>query len=238
MKKLFLLCFICLISISGHSQGFITALEETDLITLFGKPAIVTMADGTEVTGKFSGGVLNMGYLDRITIKGEDGEKMKLKPEAIFRVLIKASGLAKLSMLASSSSSIKEATKRDFNDIKNRDYIIFETAQRANKSGSLRLMQLLNPGFDSKIKVFANPNANQTTGIGVGGIKITGGEDKSYLMVKGDDKAVIVRKGSYKKNFDELFKSCPEMLRTFQGEKIQWDDVAGHVFAYDQMCKE
>ncbi|MEY3404881.1 MAG: hypothetical protein RL161_311, partial [Bacteroidota bacterium] len=101
------------------------------MITLLGKPAIVTLADGTEVNGKFSAGVLNMGYLDRITIKGEDGEKMKIKPEEIVRVLIKASGLAKLSMLASSSSSIKEATKRDFNEIKNRDYIIFETAQRA-----------------------------------------------------------------------------------------------------------
>ncbi|MFZ9504147.1 MAG: hypothetical protein ACO263_06210 [Cyclobacteriaceae bacterium] len=238
MKNLLSVLFVLMLSSTLQSQGFITALEENDMITLLGKPAIVTLADGTEVNGKFSAGVLNMGYLDRITIKGEDGEKMKIKPEEIVRVLIKASGLAKLSMLASSSSSIKEATKRDFNEIKNRDYIIFETAQRANKSGSLRLMQLLNPGFDSKIKVFANPNASQTTGIGVGGIKITGGEDKSYLMVKGGDKAVIVRKGSYKKNFEELYKTCPEMLKAFQGEKIQWDDVAGHVFAYDQMCKD
>ncbi|TFG43490.1 MAG: hypothetical protein E4H43_01650, partial [Bacteroidia bacterium] len=27
------------------------------------------------------------------------------------------------------------------------------------------------------------------------------------------------------------------MLSTFQGEKIKWDDLALHVFAYDQACK-
>lgn len=238
MKKLIAVSVLFLASLATNAQGFIAALEENDMITLLGKPVIVTMADGSEITGKFSSGVLNMGYLDRITVKGEDGEKLKIQPEEIVRVLIKATGLAKLSMMASSASSIKEATKRDFNEIKNRDYIIFETAQRANKAGKLRLMQLLNPGFDSKIKVFADPNANQTAGIGVGGVKITGGEDKSYLMLQGKDKTVIVRKGSYKKNFEELYKNCPEMVNAFQGEKIKWDDVAGHVFAYDQMCKD
>lgn len=234
-----LLAFLSLfVSSSLFSQGFLATLEETDLITLLNKPAIVTMWDGSEITGKFSGGVLKMGYLDKITVKDESGEKLKLKPEEIVRVQIKTSTMARFAMMSSSASSIKEVTKKDFNEIKGREYIIFETAQRANKSGSLRLMQLLNPGFDSKIKVYANPNATETTGIGIGGIKITGGEDKSYLLVKGGDKAVIARKNTYKKNFEELYQGCPEMIRVFQGEKIKWDDIAGHVFAYDQACKD
>lgn len=220
------------------SQGFIATLEEADLITLLNRPAIVTMTDGSEVTGKFGGAVLISGYLDKVTIKGDDGEKLKIKPEEIIRLKIKVSKMAKMAMITSSSSSIKEVTKSDFNEIKSREYIIFETAQRSNKAAKFRLMQLLNPGFDSKIKVYADPNSTETKGIGVGGIKLTGGEEKSYLMVKGADKTIVVRKATYSKNFEELYQGCPEMIKVFQGNKIKWEDVAGHVFAYNETCKD
>lgn len=227
-------------TITGHcfSQGFIATLDEKDLITLLNKPSIVTMADGSEVSGKFGGAVLISGYLDKITIKGEDGEKLKLKPEEIIRLRIKASNMAKMAMITSSTSSIKEVTKKDFNEIKTREYITFETAQRSNKASKLRLMQLLNPGFDTRIKVFADPNATETKGMGVGGIKLTGGEEKSFLMVKDGDKSVLVKRATYQKNFEELYKGCPEMIKVFQGNKIKWDDVAGHVYAFNETCKE
>lgn len=238
MKRAYLILTFILLTGAVFSQSFIASLEKTDLLTLLNKPATVTMADGTEITGKFGGGVLVNGYLDKVTIKNESGEKLKLKPEDMVRLQIKAAGAAKIAMLVSSGSSIREVSKRDFNEIKNREYIIFETAQRSNKAAKFRLMQLLNPGFDNKIKVFADPNAAKTSGIGVGGVKITGGEDKSYLMVTGGDKAVVVRKSTYRKNFEELYQGCPDMVRAFQGEKIKWEDVAGHVFAFNEACKD
>lgn len=232
--------FLILVAISSQSfsQGFLAALEEADLITLLNKPAIVTMADGSEVNGKFGGAVLISGYLDKVTIKGDNGEKLKIKPEEITQLKIKASNMAKMAMISSSTSSIKEVTRKDFNEIKTREYIIFETAQRSNKAAKYRLMQLLNPGFDDKIKVYADPNANETRGIGISGIKITGGEEKSFLMVKGNDKSVVVRKATYSKNFEELYKGCPEMVKAFQGSRLKWEDIAGHVYAYNEACKE
>ncbi|MFZ9981895.1 MAG: hypothetical protein ACO3FI_07685 [Cyclobacteriaceae bacterium] len=238
MYRKLLTAVFSLFSALTFSQGFIASLEEIDLITLLNKPAIVTMADGSEITGKFGGAVLISGYLDKVTIKSEDGEKLKLKPEEMVRLQINASGFSKMAMISSSASSIKEVAKRDFSEIKNREYIVFETAQRSNKAAKFRMMQLLNPGFDDKIKVFADPNANQTTGIGIGGIKLTGGEDKSYLMVTGGSKAIVVKKSTYRKNFEELYQGCPDMVRAFQGEKIKWEDVAGHVFAFNEACKE
>ena len=124
----------------------------------------------------------------------------------------------------------------DFNAIVNRDYVIFETALTAKKTDTYRLLQLLNAGFDNKIKVFAEPS-KKTGGFSVGGLQLTGGEARAYLFVKGNEKAVEVKKGSYSKNFEELYSDCPQMLSTFQGEKIKWDDIALHVFAYDQACK-
>lgn len=231
------LSILTLVSLSSVAQGFITEVEQEELSVLFGNPCRVTLISGEEVEGTLSGGSMVNGYLNTITIKLENGEKAKFKPEDVARLSIKASKLAKLAMMAESTSSIKEMTSTNFDEIVNRDYIIFETAMRHNKASKLRLMQLLNPGFDSQIKVFVDPNARETRGIGVQGIKLTGGADKSYLFVQNDQKAVLVKKGSYKKNFDELYQNCPEMLKVFAGEKVKWNDVAGHVFAYDQVCK-
>jgi hypothetical protein len=60
--------------------------------------------------------------------------------------------------------------------------------------------------------------------------------NRSYLFVKGNEKAVIVRRGSYRKNFDELYGDCPKMLEAFAGEKVKFEDVAAHVFLYDRRC--
>lgn len=236
MKYLSLIAAL-LLSFSAFSQGFITPVDSDNMSLILNKPCIITLASGEEVTGKLSSAMFLNGYLDKITLKKENKEKLKLKPEDITRLAIKASKLLKLSMIMEAGSSIKEMTHTNFDEIVNREYIIFETAERHTKAGKPRLMQLLNPGFDSQIKVFVNPNANETAGISLGGNKITGGMVRSYLFLKDGTKTIIVRKSNYKEDFLELYQNCPEMLSVFEGEKIKWDDVAGHVFAYDQSCK-
>lgn len=236
MKHLIVL-FSILISASTFSQGFIKEIDSDNLSLILAKPCVVTLVSGEEVKGSLRGAVIINGYLDRITVKKENGEKLKLKPADISRLIVKASRLAKLTMIADASVSIKELTKANFDEIVNREYIIFETAMRSNKAGKLRLMQLLNPGFDTKIKVFANPNANETGGLSVSGVKLTGGAKRSYLFLENGTKTIIVRKSNYKKNFEELYQNCPKMLAVFSGEKVKWDDVAGHVFAFERSCK-
>ncbi|MBX2963107.1 MAG: hypothetical protein KF687_11395 [Cyclobacteriaceae bacterium] len=227
------------LSATVFSQGFVAELGEDGMSSMFGNTCIVTLANGEEITGKLSGGSLVNGYLNNITVKNENGEKLKFKPEDVVRVSVKASTLAKMTMLAESTTSIKKMTQTNFDDIVKREYIIFETAMRHNKNEKHRLMQLLNPGFDNHIKVFADPNPNRKTdGIGIASVKLTGDIDKSYLFVQNGNKAVLVKKGSYKKNFEELYSKCPQMLEAFSGEKIKWSDVAGHVFAYDRVCEK
>ncbi|MBX2957031.1 MAG: hypothetical protein KF846_12790 [Cyclobacteriaceae bacterium] len=234
--KNYLLTGMILLSFSAFSQGFIAALDPDDMSFISNKPCIVKLASGEEIHGKFLGGSMINGYLNNFNIKLENGEKAKFKPEDVARLSVETSRLAKLAMMAESTSSIKELTSTNFDEIVNRNHIVFETAMRHNKKEKLRLMQLLNPGFDSHIKVFADPNAKETTGIGIAGVKLTGGIDKSYLFVQDDQKAVLVKKGNYKKDFSELYAKCPKMLQAFAGEKLKWDDVAGHVFVYAQIC--
>jgi len=237
MKNYFVTVMIML-SFTAFSQGFITALEPDDISFISNKQCVVKLASGEEITGKFLGGSMINGYLSNFNIRLDNGEKAKFKPEDVARLSVETSKLAKLAMIAESTSSIKEMTSTNFDEIVNRDHIIFETAMRHNKKSKLRLMQLLNPGFDTHIKVFADPNAKETTGVGIAGVKLTGGIDKSYLFVQDDQKAVLVKKGNYKKDFAELYAKCPKMLQAFAGEKLKWADVAGHVFVFEQICNE
>jgi hypothetical protein len=235
----FLFLFVLILTTPGYGQGFVNEVEEDGLSALFGNPCTILLANGDKIAGKLSSGSGTNGYLSAITIKLENDEKVKLKAEDITRLTIKVSKFAKLTMVSESAESIKEMTKTDFNNIVKRDSVIYETAMQHTKGDKIRLMQLLNPGFDSKLKVFADPNPNrETSGIGIAGVKLTGGIDKSYLFVQNSQKAILVKKGSYKKNFEELYKNCPAMVAGFTGEKIKWEDVAGHVFAYDQICKD
>ena len=179
---------------------------------------------------------MSWGYIDKIIVYSESGEKMKFKPEEIVQLKVKASSLLKMTLAGQTTSSVKKLSRSDIDEIIDREHIIFETAQRHNKKGKLKLMQLLNHGFDKMIKVFADPNANETSGIGYGGLKLTGGESKSYIFVKGEKKGVMVKKGSYKKTFRQLYQDCPEMMKAFAGSKIKWDDAASHVLMYEQGC--
>ena len=234
----YMIGLLCLMNyLPAIGQGFISPIDNDNISVILNQECIVKLASGDEVKGVLKSASLINGYLSGFSVRLENGEKAKFKPADIEKLSIKASKLAKLTMMAESTGSIKEMTNTNFDEIVNRQYIVYLTAMRANNAGKLRLMQLLNPGFDSKIQVYADPNAKETKGIGMGGIKVTGGVEKSYLFVENNEKAVLVKKGKYKKSFDELYANCPKMLSVFEGEKTKWNDAAGHVFAYDQSCK-
>jgi len=238
MKKLLSIIpvtFALLMTGNAFGQGFVETVEGDALDALFGNECVVNLASGEEITGKLSNGIYEYNGLTKITVKLENGEKVKLVPEQVFALRIKSSVLLKLFMISEAGSSIQELANTDFNAIVNRDWVVFETARTPKKTDTYVLLQLLNPGFDSKIKVFAVPSSSG--GLAVGGIQVISGEDKAYLFVKGGEKAVKVKKGSYSDNFQELFSDCPEMVTAFQSGKIKWDDVAVHVYAYDQACK-
>lgn len=239
MKKLLgfsLLTFALFLTGNAYGQGFVETIEGEALSGLYGNECVVKLQSGDEILGTFAGGMYANNGMARIKVKLENGENAKFVPDQVVSLNIKASGLMKLFMISEAGGSIKEFVKTDFNSIVDRDWVLFETATTPRQKETKRILQLLNPGFDSKIKVFAEPSA-KTGGLAIGGIQVTGGEDRAYLFVKGGEKAFKVKKGSYKENFQELYSDCPEMLEHFQGEKIRWDDVALHVFVYDQLCR-
>lgn len=223
---------------AAFSQGFIAAISADDIGVILNTPATIVLQSGDTLSGKLSSASLMNNYLKNVTLKQADGSKRKLDAAEMKLLTVKATALAKMAMMNESANSIFRAVKTDFNAIINREYIVFEQALRATKKDKPAMMQLLNPGFDHTIKVYPDPNANETGGLQSENVAITGGADRSYLFVKNGEKTVIVRKGSYRKNFDELYADCPEMLTAFEGDKTKFKDLAGHVFVYDQLCNK
>lgn len=98
MKRIALILSMILSITITPCQSFIAVLEERDMVVIFNQPCIVKMTDGSEVTGKLTSANMINGYLDRFTIKNDAGEKLKLEPEDVIRLSVKASTLAKISI--------------------------------------------------------------------------------------------------------------------------------------------
>jgi hypothetical protein len=238
MRFIYSFLFIFVFSIAGFSQGFVAAIGPDDIGVILNSPATIVLQNGDTLSGKLTSASLVNNYLKNVTLKSEEGIKRKVDAAEMKTLRVKASALAKMAMMNESANSIFRAIKTDFNAIINREYLFFEQALRATKKDKPAMMQLLNPGFDRAIKVYADPNANETGGLQTDDVTITGGADRSYLFVKNNEKVVIVRKGSYRRNFDELYSDCPDMLTAYEGDKTKFKDIASHVFVYDQLCNK
>lgn len=225
-----------LLSATGFGQGFAESVEGEAMSAFYGNECILELESGDEIRGTFTSATYVNNGFSKITVKLDNGEKQKFTPDQLVSMKIRSSDLLKMMMISESGSSLSELGNTNFNDILNREYIIFETALTPKKTDTKRLLQLLNAGFDNRIKVFAEPSA-KTGGLNVGGIQVTGGEDAAYLFVKGGEKSIRVKKGSYDKDFGELYGDCPRMMEAFQNGKIKWDDLALHVYYYNQLCE-
>ena len=129
-----IVAFLALVSSNGYSQGFVEAVEGDALSGLYGNECFANLESGEEIHGKFAGGTFVNNGFSKITIKLENGEKAKLAPEQVVLLRIKASDLLKLFMITEAGSSISEMANTNFNDIVNRQWVIFETALTPKKN--------------------------------------------------------------------------------------------------------
>lgn len=222
------------VSISAFSQAFISAVSEFQP----SNDCKMEMLDGTIVEGKVSMATISNGYLSSLTLKDAEGVKHKHKAAEIKQFKVKMGFLAKLDASAEASSSLSEMLEADFNEIIELEYIIYKQALLPKKKDKYRLLQLVNPGFDSKIQVFDDPGGKETGGFSAGGIQLSGGKDKSYLVVVDGKKSVKVKKGNYNKDFAELYGGCQAFMDKVPLRKPNFWDMAAHVFAYDQLCAD
>jgi hypothetical protein len=203
------------------------------------KESYITLNDGKEIVGFIDDIDRKKGLIEEITIKDMDQKKIKLKPEDVKHMYIAPSGFDKLSR---ANAKTYNATKWDDDKSAHATYIkdgyvFFETTQVMIKKKEMTLLlQLLNPGFANKIKVYFDPFAGETSGLSFGGIKVTGGDAKSYYFKKGADAAFKMQKKNYDEEWEHLYGDCPDLKKQFE-KKMGWSEVEKHVFYYSENCK-
>lgn len=200
------------------------------------KISYLSMEDGTQIKGNISGFKWKKGLIEEIKIKGMDGKKIKIKPEKIKHMYLPISATGKL---ANSIDFLNDATQwgnTDLDkDILQKGYYYFEKSDvKIKRKTRTLMMQLLNPSFSEKVKIYNDPFAKEALGLGVGSIKLVGGGEKSYFIKKGNDVAYKLEKKNYDEEFPLLFKDCS----TFSAEQEdkKWSQFTQHVFDYTKTC--
>lgn len=227
MKKIIIVA-ILLIAQNAISQNY-RFFPEMEINSLSMNEGEVTLMNGEVIKGKLGLATMQTSSgLQRInSVRVRDGDKKgKYKAKDIKEILIKADW---------SDESLTNANSGDGLQIQlyseaKADYYIFKSV--SDKKGKTRLMQLVNPGFDHAIQVYADPKAKESSFAAMVGKDSA----KSYYLAKGDGhEGTYVKKSKYKKLFPKIFGDCSAMISEF-GEKVKWGDLAHHIYYYDQEC--
>jgi len=217
LKKPFILFFCLLILGQANAQELLMP----SLSFSHKKTAYVTLMDGTEIVG---------------LIKDNDGKKHKLDADKIKYMYLPPSGLDKLSKTSNFLTDSRNWGKDgELDDEKlSLGYVFFENSKvRIKKKTRILLMQLLNPSFSANIKIYHDPLAKETMSVGVGPIKMAGGDAKSYFFKGGDKAAYKIKKKEYKREFPMIWKNCKKVKSKY-GKKIKWSELTKHIVTYNE----
>lgn len=238
MKKITAIAAFLICSLQMQAQYyFMPAIASEDILSA-SEVFVVTNA-GDTLRGRVSGCNVQNGQVNTFTLKKEDKTKIKYEAGDVKLLAVKPTVFMKYSGQMSLQNFMK-MSKEDLDKILNREWIYFEQALLPKNTDKYALLQLLNPGFDSKIKVYLDPNAGSTGGMTTGGgIQLTGGENNSFIVSYDGGKSEYYRQVNYKKDaINKLYKDCPVFLEHYSGEKFKWKEFSEHVLVYDQMCND
>jgi hypothetical protein len=198
----------------------------------------IMLEDGSKVEGTLEDLDRKKGLIEEVVIKDTNGKKIKFKPEQIKAMYLMPSGFSKLSTNMDVGTKVKKwDAKYIDSEIIKKGYAYFEKAKVViKKDQEMLLMQLLNPGFNSKIKVFHDPFAAETMRVGFGGMTMAGGDDKSYYVQVGDFPAKKIKKKDYDDEIKVMYAGCPVLVKKI-GEKIRWTEFAQHVYEFTFDCQ-
>lgn len=231
-KRIFpLICFM-MFAVLGIAQEFIAPA----LSFSHKKTAYVTLEDGTELVGTLSKVSRKKGLIEEIKMELSTGKKEKINPEEIKFAYFPPSGLDKLSRRMDFMS---DATKWNANGVDQNlvaeGLAYFEkTEVKIKKKTQTLLLQLMNPHFSSRVKVFHDPFAKETASVGVGGVTLAGGLAKSYYLKLGDDVSYKVKKKDYDTEYANIFAGCDAVLNHEDGSK--WSQFEKLVALYAEEC--
>jgi len=237
MKLQFFVAALCLLmGSSAFAQKFSPAFQGFSKK----KPTYITLQNGEEKTVIIKRLFFKKGLIDDLKVETEGGDKVKINPEEISHMYIPPSNLAKVSQKLDAATDL---TKIQDNELSsehlNDGYLYMESSNVEIKKGKTQfcMLQVMNPTFSKKIKVYNDPFARESAGVAVGGMTVAGGLDKSYYIKKdGEDTARKIKKKEYRQDMEILFSECPAVLEKYS-RNTQWSDFEQFIYDYSTMCE-
>ncbi len=217
---------------SASAQKFSTMIDNDNIAWL--RNFTVVTNDGEVLKAeKLSAYSATNGRLRSFSFKTADGVKHKFKADEVSEVNAKLTKVAKAVTIADNATkSIKSAVTTDYAGIVAANLVRFNSVVYNNKNNKKALLQLVNYGFDQKLKVYPDPNSESgvTT---INGTPVTGGQIKAYFIVKGDN-SFKVNKKSYKKLYNVIFGDCSEMEVNYK--TISINNITHDILKYNMSC--
>jgi hypothetical protein len=232
MKKIaLLLCLFTYTVISASAQLFTPAF---DLFSVK-EVAYFTLEDGTKVEGIIHSINRTNGLIKSITLTptGEE-KKITLKSDAISNMYLPISSFNKFDNAV--NHAFDKHTRGINTAILDNGYAYFEKTKVVKKKDvEEQLLQLLNPSFSDKIKVYDIPLSKETMSTEVGGVTIALDENKSYFVKVGEATAIKLRKKDYDNAYVTLYKDCPTLVQKLKNDH-RWSKFDEHLWAYSTQC--
>lgn len=252
MKRLLFTAILATFCHLSYAQDKVTysvderkALSDNYFNAGFKKPATkklstLKLKDGTEIIGYCTGIDNKQGQIYALDFKDSiSGDKKTYQADQIASAILYESAFDKLKAFNKSST-----TSALFNNalhkkkVVNNDQALFvqqNIALKNKKTEKAFIMQVINPNFMDYIKVFHDPNADETSGISLGGFsKLGGGVIKSYYVAKGD-KTIWLRDKDLKENYEFLFGDSPEFMKKYPYNSVKWEWLGGLIMEYSKI---
>lgn len=220
-------CLLFVVTLAS-AQQFLPPIERFS----GSKPGYLILKTGERIEFSLDDLDRKKGLIIKVEGKTLDGKKIKYEANQIQELGLNPSDFAKLASISESTRSVAKM-QRNKVDESARNLVLFYNEQLDDPKREV-LVQLVNPGFESRIRVYDDPFATETAGVGFAGMQVTGGMDKSFY-VRANGKVFRLKKKNYDEKFVELFGSCDALMKKY-GKDFAWRDFCYHVFMFDQEC--
>lgn len=204
------------------------------------KPSTVILKNGTSHVGFCRDLDKKQGQIYSITIADTvSGNQQTFEANQIQELRLYAGGFAKVMKMDKyfSTGNASNWGKKSAKSMWKNDEIPFLNEKlllpfaREEKE---YLMQLINPNFANKIQVYADPRAQETSTVKVGGFGVTGGVTKSFY-VKKNDRIFLLEKKNFKEEYQNLFGDNAEFMAKYPADAVEWNYLSWLINEYDKM---
>ncbi len=220
------------LSATIFAQKFATVISSDNIAWLRDFTVITTEGD-TIFGKKLSSYSEANGRLKAFTLKDEEGTKHKFNSNNVVSVVAKLTKFGKAATIGDNATkSIQSAVTTDYAGIVEQNLVRFNSVVY-NKKGKKAILQLVNYGFDQKLKIYPDPNSESgiTT---INDVAVSGGILKDYFIVKGEQ-TFKVNKKTYKKLFDTIYDNCSELDNNPKSVSI--NNICEDVLQFNALCK-